>query len=263
MTDTQQNMSQNREQVREAIAAKAEEKENPPKKSAFGKFMDASDRIDGKLKGAFRRAFGPTAVRKDLQAGPKRPEDNPKGPTDVPPKSPGPEFKVPTLPDWYWKAIGAVSRAMAKVLLAAAVLTGFAEKKTQEPTAGDKEPPKATLNVGTLGVTVAKVKINNGDKTTDFDGNMPLAKAAKEVVGKVLPQSEQDKLFEDKPIENGAFGDIADSMARKGVFGRALKEMTPKKSNGALLKEGSTEKSKPASQKIPDKVLADKLGKEI
>ena len=252
MTDTIKNTTE----PKETIGPAKETKKPEIKKSFFDKFMDALDKMEGKARQAFRKIFGVSS--------------RPKGPTNTPPpNSPGPEFKVPTLPDWYWKGIRAVTRALPKALLAAAVLTGFAEKKTDTPTAADKEPPRATLNVGTLGVTVAKVKINNGDKTTDFDANMPLAKAAKEVVGTVLPQSEQDKLFTDNPIKSGAFSDIS-ATVNKNLDAQLspaaiVKRVMGKKDNTTLLREGADDKAAPktAPTKVPDKVLADRLGKDI
>jgi len=106
-------------------------------------------------------------------------------------------------------------KSIARWVLVAAALTSFARKETQP--AADHEPPKATLTVGTLGMKVFKAEIKNGDKSTDFDANMVGAQAAKELVGKVIPEKEQDKLFEANPIEKSR-----------------------QKSNADLLQEGST-----------------------
>ena len=125
-------------------------------------------------------------------------------------------------------------RFAVKGLLALTVLTGFAKKETQEPV--DNEPPKATLEVGTLGVRLMKASINNGNKETDFEGNMALAQGAKEVVGKAFPKEKQDKLFEENPISNGAFGKEAkDALEKMGdTSGKTLSpaEMARLKNGG-------------------------------
>jgi hypothetical protein len=115
----------------------------------------------------------------------------------------------------FMKVARVSGKSVARWVLVAAVLTGFAKKETQP--AADHEPPKATLTVGTLGMKVFKAEIKNGDKSTDFEANMVGAQTAKELVGKVMPEEEQDKLFEANPIEK-----------------------IRQKSNADLLQEGST-----------------------
>lgn len=206
------------------------EQEPARKKSVFEKFRKA----ESKVLGTVNALFGASSAHKTTTSG-----------TGVDPSQSdavkaAKNFNDKSL-EFMFKLIKPISLLAAKGILALSVLTGFAEKKTEAQV--DKEPPKATLNVGTLGVTVAKVKINNGDKTTDFDANMPLAKAAREVVGKAFPQSEQDKFFTDNPIE-------------KGVFGEKAKEILAKHS----VKKAPV---KDTRSQIPAQVLADKLGKDM
>ena len=261
MTEQQPN---NNEKPRVELEGSARAAENtpPPKESFFDKFMDkfvkGLKKIDRKVKAAFRRIAGVGSPRRGPDAG------------STPPNLPTPPEGERTDPiaAAIRRAVRPMSILAAKGILALSVLTGFAEKKTDTPTATDKEPPKATLNVGTLGVTVAKVKINNGNKATDFDANMPLAKAAREVVGSVLPQSEQDKLFMENPIGNGAIEDIRETIngSLNKLPAALVKKTTGKKDNKTLLQEGAdgrTAAPKTTATKVPDKVLADKLGKDI
>ena len=149
----------------------------------------------------------------------------------------GPEFRAPEFktPDPIKRAIDrslesitkmipGLSKFVAKSILALTVLTGFAKKETQEPVGN--EPPKATLTVGTLGMRLMKASINNGDKSTDFEANMVLAQGAKEVVGKVFPEEEQNKLFEEKPIEKGVFGEKTKEALSKIPSKAAPQEMS-------------------------------------
>lgn len=93
---------------------------------------------------------------------------------------------------------------LARCSLAAMILTGFAKKETEQ--SADGEPPKTTLTAGTLGMKVLKVKINGGNRETDFDANMMYAQAAKEVVGKLMTEKEQDHLFKSEPIKGAVKG---------------------------------------------------------
>ena len=152
----------------------------------------------------------------------KKPETKPLPPKDPPHRRP---FRFPEFPDLkkLERILIPLTRLVVKGLVGLTVLTGFAEKKTQDSIGS--EPPKSVINVGTLGMTMAKIKVNNGNKETDFDANMILAKSAREVVGKAFPQEKQDQLYEDNPIENGVFGKSAANLVHKD--------------NNTLLKEAS------------------------
>lgn len=103
---------------------------------------------------------------------------------------------------WWQK----IAKPMAKVALTMAILSSWAKKET-EPATADNPEPKAVLTAGTLGMTLMKTEMNNGDKTTDFDGKMILAESAKKVLRNFLSTASIDldalneKAFEsDSPL---------------------------------------------------------------
>ena len=166
-----------------------------------------------------RETIGGPTPRVSSVAGDGKPKGD-KPQDEKNPERKWPEFKVPN-PDFFNKVFEeamkmsqSLSKLLVKSTLVAAVLTGFAKKETQQSV--DNEPPKATLTVGTLGVKVFKAEMKNGDKSTDFEGNMIGAQMAKEVVGKVVSEKEQDLLFEANPIEKSKQKSNVD-LLREGV----------------------------------------------
>ncbi len=88
---------------------------------------------------------------------------------------------------WWQK----IAKPMAKVALTMAILSSWAKKET-EPATADNPEPKAVLTAGTLGMTLMKTEMNNGDKTTDFDGKMILAEPAKKTLRNFLSTASID-----------------------------------------------------------------------
>ncbi len=88
-----------------------------------------------------------------------------------------------------------------RIILAMAVLTGYAKKETQESQNG--EAPKSVLSVGSLGVPLFKVDMNSGNKDSDFYARLFLADKVNQVVGdKIAELFEKSSKGEELPGTN-------------------------------------------------------------